>query len=26
VVLGVSRQAVHRKHGGGWREVGAPVV
>jgi len=26
VVLGVSRQAVHRKHGGGWREVGAPVL
>jgi len=26
VVLGVSRQAVHRKQGGGWREVGAPVL
>jgi hypothetical protein len=25
VVLGVSRQAVHRKHGGGWQEVGAEV-
>lgn len=30
VVLGVTRQAVHRKHGGGWRDVpgavGAPDV
>ena len=26
VVLGVSRQAVHRKQGGGWRVVGAPVL